>query len=148
MDHYLNRWIRMFTVKRRRKVSDGRDTVYEPGHVLIVLCLSQKSRGPRRNMSLPVFFCCTFILLVAETRGKFSFRYNHNQLVELFNPISVQLSVSAEWKRTKKQLEQLSPPWRTSKDLCLSRARPSLEIVPLCANRQLLVLLLLLVSSF
>lgn len=61
----------MLTVKRRRKVSDGRDTVYEPGHVLIVLCLSQKSLGPTRKMSLPVFFCCTLLLFLTEIQGKF-----------------------------------------------------------------------------
>lgn len=49
---------------------------------------------------------------------------------------SVQLSVSAEWKRTKKRPEWLSRPSLICKGSCLSRARQLPAIALLFANKQ------------
>lgn len=79
MDFYLNHWIRMFTVKRRRKVSDTADN--QLSDMLMVLCLSQKFFSQRRIMTiLPILLFCT--LGVTGTQGRNEVDYTNIYCLE------------------------------------------------------------------
>ncbi|KAI9559609.1 hypothetical protein GHT06_013614 [Daphnia sinensis] len=68
MDCHLNHWIRMFTVKRRRKLLHTLEN--RLNDVLAMLCVSQKCYSHRTKMTLLPTLLTILLVLVTETRGQ------------------------------------------------------------------------------
>ena len=143
MDHYLIHWLRMFTNERHRKEPSDITNDLQDDQVMTVLCLPEKqSIRMRITVNLLPVLLCTLVILVAETQGIFAIFVCFCLVALPFVACiyGTQLSVLAEWKRTKKQPELLSRPSQICKGWYHSRARQLLVIVRLFADKHPLAL--------